>query len=144
MTTLVSTAISAAVAALQRAPAVCPQVDRVRLRPVAKSAGLAVVVRPIQAEAGQAVLPTGHPTSWTTSLAVELYARSAASVTPDVAVDGLLEAAYTRLMEDNTLGGAVVALLPQGVSYDFDADGEQTACVTLVFHVRHRAGATFS
>jgi hypothetical protein len=44
-------------------------------------------------------------------------------------------------MADTTLGGAVISLQPQDVSYDFDADGEQTTCVTLVFQILQRATA---
>lgn len=144
MSTLVNVAVSSVVSALGATPAVCQSIDRVRRRPVALQVAQSVAVRPVQAEAGQALLPNGEPVSWTTTLAVDLYARATPGTSPDVAVDALLEAVYTRLMQDNTLGGAVVALVPQGVSYDFDADGDQTACASLVFLARHRGGATFS
>jgi hypothetical protein len=51
---------------------------------------------------------------------------------------------YAKLMADPTLAGAVIALQPQSVSYDFDADGENTVCATFVFTARQRvAAATF-
>lgn len=145
MTSIVNAAVSAIVAALQSGTPVAPQVARVRLRPIAQAATLAVVVRPLQAQVTQAALTTGYPVSWTTHIAVECYARSGASTTPDVAVDALIESVYTRLMADPTLGGAVIGLQPQDISFDFDADGEDAACATLVFHAYQRStGTTFS
>lgn len=144
MPTLIANASTAAVAALKRAPAVCPEVSRGRRRQIALEVDAAVVVRPVQAEVTQA-LPDGKPVAWQTSMAVECYARSGASVDPDTAIDGLLGDVYARLMEDQTLGGAVVSIKPQGIGYDFDADGQQTTCATLVFNILHRtAGNTLT
>lgn len=143
-TSHVNTAMAAIVAALQSAPAVCPQVDRVRLRPVPQSVDLAAAVRPVQTEADQALL-SGMPVSWTTTVSIECYARSKAATDPDTEVDGLLCAVYARLMADPTLGGAVISLQPKGISYDFDAHGDQSTCASMVFTIRHRtAGATLS
>ena len=50
MTTIVSAATAAIVAALQASPAVAPQVARVRLRPLAANTTTAVVVRPEHAD----------------------------------------------------------------------------------------------
>ena len=73
-------------------------------------------------------------------MAVECYARASGATAPDAAVDDLLQAAYARLAADPTLGGAL-AMYPQQVAYDFDADGEKTACATLVFSVLHSASS---
>lgn len=145
MTSMVNTAVTAMVAALQSGTPVAPLVGRVRLRPMAQATALAAVVRPLQAQVVEAAMAPGYPVSWTTSIAVECYARTSAATAPDVAVDALVEAVYARLMADPTLGGAVLALQPQEVSYDFDADGEQTTCATLVFNARHKtAGTSFN
>lgn len=145
MTSLVNTAVTAIVSALQSTPVVAAQIARVRLRPLAQAVSQAVVVRPLQTQVAEASLMPGMPVSWTTSISVECYARSSVATPPDVAVDALIEAVYTRLMADPTLGGAVLGLQPQEISYDFDVDGEQTTCVTLVFNTRHRSnGATLS
>lgn len=145
MTSLVNTAVTAIVSALQSGTPVASTIARVRLRPLARSTAQAVVVRPIQTQVAEAALYAGLPISWNSTIAVECYARSGAATAPDIAVDALLEAVYARLMADPTLGGAVLSLQPQEVSFDFDADGDQTTCATLVFHVRQRtAGATFA
>lgn len=141
MTTIVNAAVSAIVAALKRAPAVCAQVDRVRLRPVALGVAQAIAVRAVEAEPTEDVALPGYPVAWQTTITVECYAKNSANTTPDVAVDALVEGAYARLMEDTTLGGAVVALYPRGASFDFDADGEQAVCVSLVFKTLQRSSA---
>ena len=141
MSTLMGQAVTAITEALQRAPAVCAQVGRVSLRPIAQAAQKAVVVRPLQSESGGASQYTGQPITWTTSIAVECYARSTGSASPDEAVDTLLESVYARLMADITLSGAVLDLDPQQVVYDFDADGDKTACATVVFKTLQRATA---
>lgn len=141
MTTFVNATVTAMVAALQSAPAVSSYVGRVRLRPLGAGAAQAIVVRPLQAQAGEAAINPNYPVSWTTAIAVECYARSSSATSPDVAVDALVEAAYARLMLDPTLSGAVISLQPQEISYDFDADAEQTTCATLVFQAFQRAGA---
>ena len=139
MSTVVNQAITAIMAALQSAPAVAPQIGRVSLRPIAQAATQAVVVRPVALEAMQAGDFSAHPTSWASTIAVECYARSAGATAPDVGVDALAAAVYARLMADTTLGGTVIALHPQQLGYDFDADGDKTACATFVFTAQHRA-----
>lgn len=134
MTSLVSNAVAAIVAALNVAPPVATQIARVRLRPMAQAQAQAVVVRPLQSDVTTVSEYTSLPVSWTSAISVECYARTGAATTPDVAVDSLVEAVYARLMADPTLGGVVVSLTPQSLSWDFDADGEQTVCAAFVFH----------
>jgi hypothetical protein len=145
MSTIVNTVVTAIVSALESAPAVASQVDRVRLRRVSQQQDNAVAVRPVQTEVAQAAMSPGYPVLWTTMIAVECYVRSGAATAADVAVDALLEQVYARLMQDPTLGGAVLALQPKGISYDFDADGDHSTCATFIVHAQHRAaGGTLS
>lgn len=135
---LVNTTITAVVAALQAAPAL-PNVARVRLRPVSAASSTAIVVRPAEASVSEASMTSGQVVSWDLIIGVECYARATAAQAPDVAVDATVEAVYARLMADPTLAGAVLQLQPRAVSYDFDADGENTVCATLLFSARLRA-----
>jgi hypothetical protein len=145
MTSMVSTAVAAIVAALSAGTPVAAQIARVRLRPMAQTQAQAVVVRPLQAQVTDASIYTSLPVSWTSAISVECYARTGVATTPDVAVDSLAEAVYARLMADPTLGGVVLSLTPQSLSWDFDADGDQTVCAAFVFHALHRsAGTTLS
>lgn len=142
--TIVADAVSAVMAALSASPAIAAQVERVRLRPLSASSTTAVVVRPLASEALESEMMSGYPISWQTAIAIECYARSSRPVTADASVDALITAVYGRLMADPTLAGAAIVLQPQGVSYDFDVDGEQTACATFVFLARQRTtGANF-
>lgn len=145
MTSMVSATVAAIVAALSAGTPVASQIARVRLRPIAQNQGQAVIVRPLQADVSEASLTPGYPVSWTSAISVECYARAGADTTADVAVDSLVEATFARLMADTTLGGVVLALQPKGIAWDFDTDGDQTACATLIFNARHRTqGATLS
>ena len=81
----------------------------------------------------------GAPFNVDTILAVDCYARASGGVTPDLAVDALLGAVYARLAQDPSLGGLVQDLEPTSINFDFDVDGEHTACATLTYMVRHRA-----
>lgn len=139
MTTLISAATGAIMSALNQAPAVAPQVARVRLRPLAANTTSAVVVRPLGAEVPESDLSYGYPIVWQCQIAVECYAKATTATAPDVAVDALVAATYARLMADPTLGGAVSLITPRDVAYDFDVDGEATACATFVFNVRQVA-----
>lgn len=141
----INTLVTALVTILNTPTPVAAQIGRVRLRPLAKEAAQAVVVRPLQSDVTQASLSPGYPVSWTTAVAVECYARSGVATAPDAAVDALVDAVYARLMADTTLGSAVVALQPGSIGFDFDADGEQTTCATLLFTALHRtAGSTLT
>lgn len=133
---MVNDMVTAVVDALKAAPAVSTRVERVRLRALPASAGTAVVVRPLGSDVQDAELLTGHPYVWTTSLAVECYARAPQGTAPDVAVDALLDAVYARLLQDPTLGGAVAVLQPQAIAYDYDVDGENVVCATLQINAR--------
>jgi hypothetical protein len=145
MSTMFATAVGAIVSALNAGTPVATQVARVRLRPMAQATGTAAIVRPLSTEVVETALYPGQPVSWTTVISVECYARSSAATTPDIAVDSLVSDVYARLMADTTLGGVVLALQPQSIAWDFDADGENTTCATLLFNARHRSpGATLS
>lgn len=140
---MVNTAIAAIVASLTAAVPVTANVTRVRRRELAADNPQAIVVRAEATEVAQRPEISGLPVTWTTVVSVECYQRAYDNV--DTVLDALVDATYTRLMTDPTLGGAVVQLVPQGISYDFDSDGDQTACATLVFNVRHRtSGATLA
>lgn len=141
MTTLISSAVGAIMAALQQDPPVAPNIGRVRLRPWSADQSSAVAVRPLSADRGQAQLGFGGPDLWDVRIGVECYARAAAGTAPDVAVDALTQAVYTRLMADPTLSGVVRGgLEPVSLSFDFDADAEQTACAVFTF-TAHMVGA---
>jgi hypothetical protein len=127
-------------AALQAAAPVSPNVFRARARVVPQQMATAIVVRPAQAERDASV-GQGAKALWLTAVAMDCYARGSAANPVDVVVDDLMGAAVQRLMQDPSLGGVVGFIDPQAVSWDFDVDGEQTACATVTFYVRHATAA---
>lgn len=133
-------AIGAMQTALQASPAVSPNVFRARARVVPQQMVTAIVVRPGQAERDASV-GQGAMAVWTTAVAVDCYARGTAATPVDDAVDALMGAAVERLMQDPSLGGLVGSIDPQAVTWDFDVDGEQTACATVTFYLRHATAA---
>lgn len=138
MTTVVSTAVGLVVAALSQAPAVCPQISRTRLRPLSKGDAQWVVVRPLAAlplvEAGT-MLDTGLVALWEVRMQIEMYARANPNEAPDEAVDALLQAVYTRLGADPTLGGQGL-VQPSELRYEYAAESENTVCAQLAVAVR--------
>jgi hypothetical protein len=141
VTTLVSAAVGAIVAALQTVPAVSTNIGRVRLRPWSAEQSTAVAVRPLSADRGESQIGFSGPDVWAVRIGVECYARAAPGTAPDVAVDDITQAVYTRLMADPTLSGVVRGgLEPVSLSYDFDADAEQTACAVFIF-TAHMVGS---
>lgn len=143
MTTAFAQVLGAMQAALQAAAAVSPNVFRARARVVPQQMATAIVVRPAQAERDASV-GQGAMALWLTVVAVDCYARGSAASPVDTAVDALMGAAVQRLMQDQSLGGLVGSIDPQAVTWDFDVDGEQTACATVTFYVRHAtASASF-
>jgi len=141
-TSLVNTAVSAIITALQTTPAVATQIDRVRLRPLAANVTAAVVVRPLKSEVAEAAMSPGAPIRWSTHIAVECYARATPGTAPDAAVDSLLVSVYARLMADPSLGGALLGLQPSDVEFDFDADGDQVVCASFLFRASSRCAAS--
>ena len=131
MSSLLATATAAICQALQAAPAVAPAVYRARSRAISEA--VAVNVRPLGAEVQERIL--SGPLRWQCRIGVECYVKTTTQTAPDVAVDALLEAVYARLMDDPSLGGAVKRIEPESIAYDFEADGDQSACATLVLSV---------
>lgn len=138
MTTRTAQIVGALVASLQASPAVSGHIYRARTRPLPADATSGVVVRVQNSTITPSVI-NGGPMDFATQVAIECYVRSRTGTDLDVAVDSLLSAAYARVLADTTLGGLATDVLPQAISYDFDADGEQTTCATLTLDVLHRS-----
>lgn len=139
MSTAFAAIVSAMVSALQQEPSVSNQVHRARLRPLPSDWSSAVVVRIQGAELDRLAL-RGAPINADTAVVVECYARSA-TLQPDLVADTLLAAVYARLAADPTLGGLVADCQALSLTYDFDADADRAACVSITYLVRHRTAS---
>lgn len=138
MSTVISQVVGAIVTTLGAATPVSTSIYRTRMRPIAAESADAVVVRPVDSQIERFAI-NGAPMNLQTTIAVECYARAGAATAPDAAVDALLAAVYAKLQADTTLGGLVMDLFVSRIGFDFDVDGEHTACATLSLEVAHRS-----
>ena len=131
--------VGAMVTALGTPTAVSAQIYRARLRPLAAQHTDAVVVRVLSSTPVRAAIQDG-PMDWDSQIAVECYVRSATSTAPDLALDSLWAAVYARLMANSLLGGLLQTELNcTQATYDFDIDGEHTACLVSTWQANHRS-----
>lgn len=137
------TAFARAVKAAQQqleAAGVSENVFRNRARVVPRDMATAVVVRSSQAE-GQTPAGMGSSSQWQLVLAMECYARARVDLDVEDALDALLLAACDVITADRTLGGVVADVAPVAVHWEFDVDGEKTACATVTFVVQQFTAA---
>lgn len=138
MSTAFSAITGAIMVALQANPPVCDQVYRARPNAIAEQVERAVTVQWDQALAAAGVIRNA-PIDWTTKVSVECFARSGkAGDTGDQVVDPLLDAVFSRLAEDTTLGGLVADLYVAGIEAENSTEGKKTGWVRLTYIVQHR------
>lgn len=139
MASQLATIVGAMVTALGTPTAVSAQIYRARLRPLAAQHADAVVVR-VRSSAPSPAAILGAPLDWASQIDVEIYARSSTSTAPDLALDALWAAVYARLMANSLLGGLLQTELQcTQLAYDFDIDGEHTACLVSSWQAEHRS-----
>lgn len=138
-----STAFARAVKAVQlqlESAQVSANVFRNRSRVVPKEMPTAVVVRSSQAQ-GETSAGMCAGDQWQLVLAVECYARARVGVDLEDALDELLLAVTAAVAADRTLDGVVADVAPTAVHWEFDVDGEKTACATVTFIVQQFTAA---
>lgn len=136
MRTAFATIVSAVIAQLSAAPAVCEKIYR--------SSGIAVpdqVDRAIVVEFNRSIPQVAAiaraPIDWLSTFSVECFARSLTE-TGDLAVDPLLFAVFERLAQDPTLGGLIGDLAVVGVEADNSVEGKKTGWVRITYVADHR------
>lgn len=110
-----------------------------RRRAVQKTADEAIVVR-LNRSPGDRGSIGGGPVDWDTQLALDLYTRSGDG-------DALLAATFARLrtLPDLGLAGVEDSLADPEIEWDTEEAGDDLACNTIYFRVRHRtAGDTLT
>lgn len=142
-TPLPTTAFARAVKAVQlqlQAAAVSPHIFRNRASVVPRDMATAVVVRASQAE-GETPAGMGASHQWQLVLALECYARARVGMDVEDVLDALLLSATDAVAADRTLGQVVADIAPAAVQWEFDVDGEKTACATVTFIVQQFTAA---
>lgn len=139
MASQLASIVGAMVTALGTPTAVSAQIYRARMRELGLQHANAVVVRVLSSTPARAAIKDG-PFDWDSQIAVECYARSNTTTAPDLALDALWAATYARLMANSLLGGLLQTELNcTQVAYDFDIDGQHTACLTSTWQASHRS-----
>ena len=135
MATQLAQIVGAMITALGTPTAVSAQIYRARMRELAAEHANAVVVRVLSSTAERSTMKGGN-TDWSSQIAVECYARSNTSTAPDLALDALWAAVYARLMANSLLGGLLLdEMYCTQAAYDFDIDGQHTACLTSTWQI---------
>lgn len=131
-------AIAAAIAAaLTAAPALAGgRVYANRLRPLPEGVATAIVVRLDKSAGSEQVLTA---LDWTSTFAIECYARGASGSDPADAVDALLQAAWARLAAlDAAALGAMAIVINPAIDWIYDEADGPVVCASVGLQVQHR------
>jgi len=108
------------------------RVYRSRVEPLVRGQSPAIVVEPVSDQAQQTTLAT---LDWTLAVRVTVYVRGAI---PDQLADPIVSAAYDLLMQDTTLNGYAIDLLPIGTQFEMIEADQAAGVVATDFSVRYR------
>jgi hypothetical protein len=138
MTDIAFVSITRALRDLLAGPtAVADVVMRGRLKPLAANLNTAVVVRFDRSSGDQATMANG-PTDWTSSIALDCYARATGDVDPEDVAGPVLQAVYQRLaVADMAALGVTQLVASTEVQASFAEADPNLACMTLFISVQH-------
>lgn len=136
MRTAFATIVSAVIAQLSAAPAVCDKIYRSSGSVVPDQVDQAINVEFNRALPQLAAI-AGAPIDWSSTISVECFARSMTE-SGDLAVDPLLFAVFERLAQDPTLGGLIGDLAVAGVEAENSVEGKKTGWVRITYVADHR------
>ena len=140
MRTAFADIVSAVIAQLSAAPAVCEKIYRSSSSVVPEQVDRAVNVE-FNRALPQLDTIAGAPIDWNSTISVECLARSMTE-SGDLAVDPLMFAVFERLAQDPTLGGVVGDLTVVGVEADNSVEGKKTGWVRITYVADHRTKNT--
>ena len=124
---------------LQAPPVANGNVSR-RVRPLQQGQASAVVVLPVVADEQPGM--TSGPVDWTTTLVLELQARSQPSQDPEDALDPLLAEVFARLrLLPQVMPSAVSGLGQSRIEWDFQEADSGLVVARLAVGVEHRTAA---
>lgn len=85
----------------------------------------------------------GAPIQWGTDVMLECYARADGrhQLTAGRASRALHQRAYARLMQDPSLGGVLIDLLPPQIRGDRDQQDTRLGCCIAIYQAVHRTQA---
>ena len=125
--------VSAVIASLEAAPAMCDKIYRARPEEVPEQVDRAVNVQWDTAVPSRGAINEA-PIDWTTRMSVECFAKGVGD-SGDLLVDPLLAAAYGRIAE-LVIDGVDFELI--GLEAENSANGKKTGWVRMTYNVQHR------
>ena len=117
---------------LQDVPNVGGRIYRSRVEPLIRGESPAIVVEPISDNAEQTTLAN---LNWTLVVRVTVYIRGAI---PDQLADPIVADVYDTIMQDPTLNGYCIDLLPTGVQFEIIEADQAAGVVSSDFSIRYR------
>lgn len=117
---------------LATVPGVGGRVYRSRVEPLVRGQSPAIVVEPISDQAQQTTLAT---LDWAMQVRVTVYCRGAI---PDQLADPIVASVYSLLMQDTTLNGYCIDLIPTGVQFEMIEADQAAGVVSSDFSIRYR------
>lgn len=109
------------------------RVYRSRVEPIVRGQSPSIIVEPVSDQAQQTTLAT---LDWTLVVRVTVYVRGAV---PDQLADPIVASAYDLLMQDTTLNGYAIDLLPVGTQFEMIEADQTAGVVSTDFAVRYRS-----
>jgi hypothetical protein len=110
-----------------------------RRRPIQASHPTAVVVRLDASDGEQVLAGVGAPMRWTTSVAVECYARASAAAAPAESVDALLSEVWRRIVTaDLSSAGVLTMDVKPQIEWQFDEGDTPAVCAVVRLVVLHQ------
>lgn len=133
--------VDAVVATLSAPPAIAERIseDDQTALPESVSSALVIVFR--GAEPALHPLASG-PTDWVTHVDVQCHVRADSASSTGRASRKLFAEVFSRLMADQTLGGAATLITPRAVISDQELRGSRIGCCIGGFAISHRTPQT--
>jgi hypothetical protein len=118
--------------ALGSTTGVTGRIYRSRVEPLARGEMPALVIEPVSDTAEQTTLAT---LNWTLTIRVSVLVRGAV---PDQLADGICESVHAKIMQDTTLQGYAIDIVPVGVSFEMVEADQPAGVVGMDFEIRYR------
>lgn len=108
------------------------RVYRSRVEPIIRGQSPAIVVEPVSDQAEQTTLAT---LDWSLVVRVTVFTRGAI---PDQLADPVVASLYDLIMQDTTLNGYAIDVLPVGTQFEMIEADQAAGVVSCEFNVRYR------
>lgn len=108
------------------------RVYRSRVEPIIRGQSPAIVVEPVSDQAEQTTLAT---LNWSLVVRVTVFTRGAI---PDQLADPIVASVYDLIMQDTTLNGYAIDVLPIGTQFEMIEADQAAGVVACDFSIRYR------